>query len=330
MALAFLVDIFEAGQSGKISEDISQTVFKDVFSEFVESFHHVCGLGSSPASSPPIPYSFQLKRTNANLSQDKPTSRRFALMICNSLSLGLEEDMQRLVMNLIREAVPGHLCGFESIYLPAFSYLGLMLKDREYGIQNSSIAKLVRSILTTRIADYAKAEPVPSDDWKRRKVRCTCKDCSDLNTFLRDSTQHVWRLAASQRRRLHVQNQLCSRVEHYNIETERYESPHTMVVTKNKVRYFELHKSWVARCNVVKKELQGLDQDFLRLCFGEKYDAVVSVNMDVILPAHKELVDGVQALAEKDPPSRVPSPISKRKVSASAKLPGKSPEKAQF
>jgi hypothetical protein len=335
MAFAFLVDIYEAGQLNNVSEDVAHAVFKDFFPDLAGSIKidalrdyywtHI-DLQLKPS------YSFQPDDTVTHTTQDtkdKTNGQRFALLLCDSLSLGLDIDVHQMVLSLIKELGTYDYCNFDSVYHPAFEVLGPLLQGKKYPVQNSSIASLIRSILITHIAHYVEAEPVPSDFWVRGRVGCACKDCAKLNEFLDDSTQHVWRFTASQARRAYVQKRISNRGEGYNIETERYGSPFTMVVTKNKLRYFRYHEHWVSRRDHIRKKIEAFDQHFLRLCLGEEYDAIASVKVDVILPAQETLMASVQTSVEKDPPSRDPSPISKRKFPAPADSSKKSPKQAQ-
>ena len=327
MALSFLVGIFDAGQAGNIPKDVSQTIFKDILSDVAEtfSFHSLSTLTKVkrarvvPSGRSSRHFSVVPSHTDTVLDLDKATSRDFALLVCNCLSLGLESSLEEMVTPLTKEAATIDVDLFEPVYLPALKVIGTMLQSKKLSVQGSPVGRLFQSLLTTYIARYVGAEPVPPSDWQRTRVACVCSDCSQLNAFLVDPIESVWRFAANQTRRTHLQKSLKELGNGTTVDTERGGSPLTLVVIKTQSQHLAVHTAWTARCDVAKKQLQRLDQKFLQECLAEEYENIMFVKMDAIVPAYDALVASIEVPAETDSSNRVPSPISKRKVPAPAK-----------
>ena len=83
----------------------------------------------------------------------------------------------------------------------------------------------------------------PPADWKRdAKLRCTCRDCSQLAAFLGNPAEKIWVFAAAEDRRKHVEGTIRSESSDVTTTTERRGSPHKLVCAKNQASFLRRSK----------------------------------------------------------------------------------------
>ncbi len=89
-----------------------------------------------------------------------------------------------------------------------------------------------------QLEELTATAPKPPADFRRAAtVSCKCADCEKLREFLKDPNERVYRFAAKEERRRHLEHNI--RHAHCDLDctTERKGSPHTLVCTKNDASY---------------------------------------------------------------------------------------------
>lgn len=80
--------------------------------------------------------------------------------------------------------------------------------------------------------------PEAPKDWRQKgKIRCTCGDCRELQTFVLDPVERTHRFRLRKDRRRHLHEQLERHGLDMTHETERRGSPQTLVCTKTRRTY---------------------------------------------------------------------------------------------
>jgi len=90
-----------------------------------------------------------------------------------------------------------------------------------------------------------KARVIKPKDWKQNiTLSCTCTDCQELQTFLKEPVEQVHRFRVKKERRQHLHQQIDQHQCDMTHQTERVGSPHTLVCTKNYASYEKRQKQW--------------------------------------------------------------------------------------
>jgi hypothetical protein len=77
--------------------------------------------------------------------------------------------------------------------------------------------------------------PKAPKDWRQAgRIRCTCGDCRELQTFLFNPVEQTHRFRRRKDRRRHLHEQIQRHGLDMTHETERRGSPQTLVCTKNR------------------------------------------------------------------------------------------------
>ncbi|WAQ85761.1 hypothetical protein PtA15_6A390 [Puccinia triticina] len=134
------------------------------------------------------------------------------------------EDMQKLWMPFLYQLIPD-------------------LVTRSGPLTKPSHEELTRQFIN-RYSDTTLG-PCPNSGTINRRspqVRCPCGDCANLNNFLQDTSQRVWRHRATKAQRFHLHQ----RIDGANIDcthvTNRNTNPETLVVTKRYSVQDEINK----------------------------------------------------------------------------------------
>ncbi|KAK0663258.1 hypothetical protein DIS24_g1320 [Lasiodiplodia hormozganensis] len=136
-----------------------------------------------------------------------------------------------------------------------------------------------RSLFQTTIKQYllryVRKEPTREPDWAMAGVSCICWDCQDLNDFLRDPTDRVWRFTGSKKERHHIHQQLdYTTCDH---RTNHKRDPNTMVVTKMEDKNAQKRERWTKRAAVFDEKMRELGKlvDLPQL-LGDEYSIIMS------------------------------------------------------
>ncbi|KAI8295913.1 hypothetical protein K4K56_009440 [Colletotrichum sp. SAR 10_98] len=102
-----------------------------------------------------------------------------------------------------------------------------------------------------------------------RGQRTVCRDCDELEVFLTASDQKVWRFAAAEARRKHINSLLYGTEKYFRMTTERTRSPHTLVIEKTGGEYKDEVAKWRRHVQAMASLLSPLRSDFLKDMLGE-------------------------------------------------------------
>ncbi|KAK3303297.1 uncharacterized protein B0T15DRAFT_560268 [Chaetomium strumarium] len=144
--------------------------------------------------------------------------------------------------------------------------------------------QLILAILETYIDRYVGPEPPAEINWTVPGVNCnsyncTSSDCSELDAFLRSSTQSVARVQIGKKRRQHLHQLLDRARSPCTHTTDRSTYPETLVVTKV-VGKGLARNGWEARVKKAREVLEGFGSD-LGTSLKEDYDRI----MRMVAPA---------------------------------------------
>ncbi|KAI8243370.1 hypothetical protein K4K55_008427 [Colletotrichum sp. SAR 10_96] len=102
-----------------------------------------------------------------------------------------------------------------------------------------------------------------------RGQRTVCRDCDELEVFLTASDQKVWRFAAAEARRKHINSLLYGTEKYFRMTTKRTRSPHTLVIEKTGGEYKDEVAKWRRHVQAMASLLSPLRSDFLKNMLGE-------------------------------------------------------------
>jgi hypothetical protein len=226
--------------------------------------------------------------------------------------LGLDDCTDQLVGRILQEITIMDTKDFPTTILPLLESLLMDIKKGE--IQAERFRHLFQSSLIQWIVRHIGEEP-KQDDWSRQPTKCKgkdprayysvlpaerkdpepCKDCQELNKFLQDPKEKVWRFPAAEPRRKHLDREI--RDVHECFTTiEKPRTPFTLVVTKHKKGMDEKHRKWAARVTKVKLHLKDLEgrHRFLDNVLAEKYDDIMVVRANKLVAEVGQAAGGAQ------------------------------------
>ncbi|KAG9518309.1 hypothetical protein KCV07_g5717, partial [Aureobasidium melanogenum] len=133
-------------------------------------------------------------------------------------------------------------------------------------------------------------EPVRIN-WSRNPVRCNCRDCMDLNAFLRSPVDRVKQIRVSKQCRHHLHSQLDAHTDCTHITERGYIE--TMVVTKQGKSFEGKLRTWTNKAKSALAALRSLeDQEGtssspsqLRKLLGDKYFEIMALRTVRIMTA---------------------------------------------
>lgn len=322
MAMAFLRGLFDASGTRKVTENVVNTIFKDVISDLIDQFS-LWSLDRRPGKSNKrlIPgsrwESRNLDRTKTAILPDHDSSQNIASLLCHCLSLGLENELEQIITKLAGETINAPIDLFEIIYIPFLKVLINKLHERNLSTPNSPFTRLFQMILTAYIVRYVEPEPASPKDWTRSTVSCGCNDCERLDAFLRAPDNPLEKFAFGKKRREHLQGRLDR--SSVTLQTEKRGSQYVLVVKKNRAEYLAAHKAWTGRYNIAKKHIEDLGTETLRDLLLDIYNPVMSLSAISLLPAMNAWKDSSPLpplMSNENASDRILPPITRRKVPA--------------
>ena len=121
----------------------------------------------------------------------------------------------------------------DKILIPAALQLTKMVTSSELPVVEQ-LRNAIRMHLHARIAEVLE----PPADWRRdSQIKCTCKDCAELRTFLDNPAQSTWSFKAAEAKRNHIEHSIKSYQCDVTCITERRSRPYSLICTKNQASY---------------------------------------------------------------------------------------------
>jgi hypothetical protein len=164
-------------------------------------------------------------------------------------------------------------------------------------VQGENELEMYNNLFQTCVSIYIQRcvgkEPVQIN-WSRTPVRCTCRDCTDLNAFLRSPVDRVKRIVVSKQRRHHLHIQLDAHTDCTHLTERGYTE--TMVVTKQGKSFGDSLRVWNTKAKSVLAVLRSLeDQEDtsgsptqLRKLLGDKYDEIMTLKEVRVMTAARQ------------------------------------------
>ncbi|KAH0267224.1 hypothetical protein KCU91_g10259, partial [Aureobasidium melanogenum] len=180
---------------------------------------------------------------------------------------------------------------YEHMILPFLKGITMRLIDGKDEI--ATYEDLFQTCLSQYIFRLLGLEPVQIN-WSRNSVRCNCRDCMDLNAFLRSPVDHVKQIRVSKQRRHHLHTQLDAYTYCTHI-TERG-CIETMVFTKQCKSFEEKLRTWGSKAKSALAALHSLeDQEGtssspsqLRKLLGDRYVEIMALRIVRIMTAAQQ------------------------------------------
>ncbi|KAH0153908.1 hypothetical protein KCU67_g9277, partial [Aureobasidium melanogenum] len=149
---------------------------------------------------------------------------------------------------------------------------------------------LFQTCLAQYVFRFVGQEPVQIN-WSRNPVRCNCRDCMNLNAFLRSPVDRVKQIRVSKQRRHHLHSQLDAYTDCTHITERGYIE--TMVVTKQGKSFEKKLRTWTNKAKSALAALRSLeDQEGtssspsqLRKLLGDKYFEIMALRTVRIMTA---------------------------------------------
>lgn len=228
----------------------------------------------------------------------QPVARRSALngkLLADTLGhimdLQLQEHGQLLMDSVMVQASLMDPADYESTILPFLK--GIIMRLLEGRDSFDMYRKLFQTCLPLYIQRFVGKEPVQIN-WSRNPVRCSCRDCTDLNVFLRSPVDRVKRIVVSKQRRHHLHTQLDAYTDCTHITERGYVE--TMVVTKQGKSFVDSLKVWTNRAKSALAALRSLEDEEdtakspsqLRKLLGDKYDEIMTLRTVRVMTAAQQ------------------------------------------
>jgi hypothetical protein len=207
------------------------------------------------------------------------------------MDLQLHEHGQLLMDSVAVQATSMDPQDYEYTILPSLKSLIMRLLDGKDAFD--MYKKVFQSCLSSYVLRYVGKEPVQIN-WSRNPVRCSCRDCTDLNAFLRSPVDRVKRIRVSKQRRHHLHTQLDAYTDCTHITDRGYIE--TMIVTKQGKSFEDSLRTWTNKARSALSALRPLeDQEDtssspsqLRRLLGDKYAEIMTLRTVRIMTASQQ------------------------------------------
>jgi hypothetical protein len=201
-------------------------------------------------------------------------------VIDQAMVFGLREEIKLLVA-AATPLIP-HFDSIWSNWVQIISYiekLATILGRHRRDDANAQTQPFFKLALHNVTSTLFSQRPIEPNDWKRSSDKvcsCKCSPCQWLQKFLDHPTQHTGKFAYAKHIRDHLQYQLDD--QDFQFHTEKFRSPHTLVITKTKNEYARLAKEWHSDVEALRVRLQELRSDFLQSLLGHEYEPLLSLH----------------------------------------------------
>lgn len=317
-AMSFLCELVEQSKSSPSDSAIISEMFESILTAAISGFTF-----RKPEERPSY-YDFE---RDQEVLEPLSDGRHLAAVVQHCLKLDLNDIVNHLIGRILQEINIMDMKIFPKTILPLLESLLSGIKKGE--VQAEKFRYLFQSSLVQYIVQYVGEEPrqanwsqqpVKCKDRKRRgycalpmnskKLREPCEDCQQLNTFLKDPKEKVWRFCAAENRRKHLISEVYDRECFTTVE--RDEKPYTLVLTKHRKSMDEKHRKWEARVAEVRSHLLDLEcrHRLLDSVLAEKYGDIMVVHVKKLMQELEQTAGGSED--QKSTGNREHSPQSPR------------------
>lgn len=301
--MSFLCRLVEQSESSGSNNAVLPEMYESIFRAALPGFAL-----RKPEETPSY-YSYGREPTVREPALD---GHNLAPVVQHCRKLGMDDCVNQMIGRILQEIIIMDTKDFPTTVLPLLESLLLDIKKGE--IQAEKFRYLFQSSLIQWIVRHVGQEP-KQDDWSREPTKCKgdnpsayyslprdqrkdpepCKDCKQLNEFLQNPKEKVWRFPAAERRRKHLIGEIRNHHECFTT-IEKPRTPFTLVVTKHKKGMDEKHRKWAARVSEVKLHLKDLEgrHRFLDTVLADKYSDIMVVRANKLMAEVGQVTGGAQ------------------------------------
>lgn len=281
--VAFLTELFQAGEADKLRLELVQNLFKDILGDAILDLHlhyrepEPERLRDEWAKRRRFDYDQDGSQAAEAQSPRLMTAENLTKLFYYCEKMGLSHEIDQLSDNIITHATNANPMTFEHLLLPLLKQLPPPVEPGPTSISTHGYNKLFRTVLQSYINTFVQSPPRKPTGFERHPRGCSlyCDACVKLDAFLKSSTQSQAHLSVNGNRRDHIQQRLNH--SYCSIETIKTGSPYTLVVRKTDMEWEIAMKVWKQRCGVALKAIEEVGSEKLRGLLGEGWEAVVGL-----------------------------------------------------
>ena len=209
---------------------------------------------------------------------------RIAHLIGSCLAWDLKDEEKYLLNKIASEASNADDRTLNIILMPFLQSLRQVMEQNSVPFTTQDYRNLFQYIIALFIIEHVKMEPSRPADQTCPRAGCgagrQCRDCWELDEFLRNPSQQCMDLTTTGQRRDHVEGRVhSSQARYFRCDTiKNRQAPHTLRITKTLNEAWEAsHSAWSMRCAQARDMLAAIGHDALRQLLGNKYDECVEL-----------------------------------------------------
>ncbi|KAL9578792.1 MAG: hypothetical protein Q9212_005497, partial [Teloschistes hypoglaucus] len=270
--LTWIYNIWKFRHDGTIQMQWIQATYKQLLKDVTVAFTLEFHKPTSPAPS----WSYYSRRSSPTPEPPKAdlmTGAELSDFMSTVLQLELYDDFSKLVQTITTACKNIDMAAFDILIWPFLKALRDLCKrpDRVPNHHADSYGPLFQGILASYITHFVRREPARPSDFKRPRKGCSkpsCNDCKILDRFLTHPSQQTERFKTNQDRRKHISGQIGYNEPGLSKNTDKSNSPHTLVVTKTDQRWRDEHGQWEFRCTTAGNKMRELEPELGALLGG--------------------------------------------------------------
>ena len=189
------------------------------------------------------------------------------------LSLGLKNEVQSILHEILNKWEYYPIAAFESIWIPFLRALVMVTPWPDQTLME--YRPFFQSIINSYIRRYLGEEPPTIVDRHPSRRVCVCGVCELVDRFLRDPEQQTGRFTYKKSIREHLEQEIGRYYEH---TTDTTGSPHTLVIKKNKAEFKTKRAvaNYKERCERTRRNLISIGIPALNKLLGTTGDELIN------------------------------------------------------
>lgn len=263
----------EAHQSRKIDVQTTTIAAREMVTSMVPTF------AVEPTSPPIKRQKLDTIQSRGDCTDSGPTAQKHhrASIIEMCLELGLDHESEMLLAQVEKEASLGNASTLHLILMPFVEGLAMVMRKQRVAFTNLRYSKLFRLVIAIFVTKFVGMKPRPPRDWSLPSRGCGCKECHELDLFLNSPSQQTMHFRGTGKRRDHLESNLRQELSVDKRTQQNPTAPHTLVLTKTRIRYEHDHKAWEERCKEARGFFDRIGLDALRQLLGEVYNELTEL-----------------------------------------------------
>ena len=218
-------------------------------------------------------------QTDGGCTNRGPTAQNHhrASIIEMCLELRLDHESETLLAQVEQEASLGNARTLHLILMPFLEGLVVVMRKQCVAFTDPRYSKLFRLVIATFVTKFVGMKPQPPRDWSLPIRGCGCRDCLELDHFLRSPYQQKMCFKGTGKRRDHLESNLRQELSVHKMTQQNPTAPHTLVLTKTRIRYEHDHKAWEERCKEARGFFDRIGHNALRQLLSEVYSELTEL-----------------------------------------------------